>query len=489
MDNFTIWVDAPTEALIETPVDDQSSGFLRDEIMLTQQYVLEKLDEQTEQDKGEQTDEQAAKSRELASQVQTESQRMHDIKKELNVFKESCKSIELQLVSVKKSIPDRTKLQSGEKEKSLNEADYELSKFEDLLSSRERELTKIIQREQSRNNGEAKNECKRLREMIMAAKQKHEKLVELNSSCAMMQAKYDEMIIRQDQDREALEEGKLNLKASEEKLEQMREDCVTLRSQLFQFEASRSQDKTTEIEKEIEKITAETAKVRVENEQLKASLSKIKEDTKILKLKYEARQQEDIENKKLIEERKRSIIELLRRKIAEKKKSNTVKGSDRKKITSLKKAIAKEQEKLEKGKKELEQLQSSKTESDLEEEISAMQLEINDYDKQIKDAAKEHEKLFNQIKEQRAANGDQFNDTIDIVESDYSDRVVPPQPSVEVTPVHRQVSHDVFSAPLMTSTPLTAATRPLKRTRAADRLKTRAEAHTADVRRKRGGKK
>lgn len=101
MDNFTIWVDAPTEALIETPVDDQSSGFLRDEIMLTQQYVLEKLDEQTEQDKGEQTDEQAAKSRELASQVQTESQRMHDIKKELNVFKESCKSIELQLVSVK----------------------------------------------------------------------------------------------------------------------------------------------------------------------------------------------------------------------------------------------------------------------------------------------------------------------------------------------------------------------------------------------------
>lgn len=46
MDNFLTWVDAPSEALIPTPVEDESNNYLRDEILQIQQFVIDKLDEQ-----------------------------------------------------------------------------------------------------------------------------------------------------------------------------------------------------------------------------------------------------------------------------------------------------------------------------------------------------------------------------------------------------------------------------------------------------------
>ena len=48
-----------------------------------------------------------------------------------------------------------------------------------------------------------------------------------------------------------------------------------------------------------------------------------------------------------------------------------------------------------------------------------------------------------------------LNDTVDFNESEYSEQMAIPEPIVNITPVQRIVSHDVFTgAPLMTSTPL-----------------------------------
>ncbi|EFO91448.1 CRE-SYP-1 protein [Caenorhabditis remanei] len=499
MDNFTIWVDAPSEALIETPLDDESNCFLREEIQQTQQYVIEKLDEQKncEQEKGEQTDEETTKASKILSLVTTEGKRSKDISRELVDLQEACKLNEIQLVSIQKNSPDFVKLCKENYDQDLIETNNALILLHDNFTKRQSSLNKLQQAGLSCDKEEAKKECKKLRSCVLEAKQKHEKLLTLRGSVSKLKNEFDEAMTRQKKERESIEKARAELKNDQDLVNKMTEECVNLRSQLVQIEAAQSQNQVEADQMEVQRLQNHAKKIRQETEELIPILSKIENDTKEAQKAVEVRRQNELNDEELIKTKKEAIAKILLQKIQHETKKST-KNMNLKKIVDLKRAISKESLVLANANKVLDEMKpDNKTVNELKREISVMRSEIRGYEKEIREATKENGKLIEQIAEMRTPSPEatsprmNLNDTVDFNESEYSEQMAIPEPIVNITPVQRIVSHDVFTgAPLMTSTPLPKTAETSVKTRAAARrLEQTAATKTAEIRKKRGGKK
>uniref|UniRef100_A0A1I7TSN8 Kinectin n=1 Tax=Caenorhabditis tropicalis TaxID=1561998 RepID=A0A1I7TSN8_9PELO len=471
MDNFTIWVDAPTEALIETPMEDESSCFLRDEILQTQQYVIEKLDEQktNEQEKGDHEAKAAAKK--IISFIAAEGKRTKDVNKQLVGLREACKTNELKLNSLKNDFPAPIAPSEDDYEKVLSDTKREILVLQESFAARESKIKKLLEMNPNGNGEEARKACKKLREMVLEAKQKHDQIKSFRQSVQELEEEYKQALTKQLQ--------KAAQKVNEELVVQLTEECVSLRSQLIQLEATQSKHTDDVDQNEI------------------ATLNQNKKETEDAQKQIDTNQKEELENEKLIKKRKKEIIELLKQKITEAEKK-MVTGTKQKKILELKNAISKETEFLEKAKKDLENANPNKRSiSDLKKEVAALGTEIRDYEKKIREATKENDKLINEIQLLRSFTSDttppiaDLNDTDEYIESEYSTQAVVPNPASEVTPVQRIISRDIITdAPLMTSTPLHKISKTEIKTRAAARrLEKTAAAKTAEIRKKRGGKK
>lgn len=498
MDNFTIWVDAPSEALIETPLDDESSCFLRDEILQTQQYVFEKLDEQktSEIEKEEHLVEEKEQAQKLLSLIDTEGKRTKDIGTKLVGIREAVKTIELQLISIKNDFPAKIKLLGDEHEKVLLETNNEISILQENVANREKIIRKLLENDATADKEEAKRDCKKLRNSILEAKQKHEKLSALRITCRELQAEYDSGAARQQKERESLEIAREKQKAEEVLLAQMTEETVTLRSQIMELEAKQSKNQSETEQKELETLEESVKKMRQENEDLSSKLSKIKEETEDAQKKLENIKKEEVEIDELVKERKKQIVSKLQKRITEAKRK-LKNGNEQKKIAELRKAVNKETATLEKAKEELESVNiNKKTISELKREVSIMNTELRSIEKKIKESTKENSILLQQIGEMK---GDvvempspiyNSNDTAELTDSQYSEQMQPPQPFPAITPIHKRGSQDVFTGEFMTSTPVQKAPERSMKTRAAvRRLEQNAAVKTAELKKKRGGKK
>ncbi|CAL2033370.1 unnamed protein product [Caenorhabditis brenneri] len=497
MDNFTIWVDAPSEALIETPLDDESSCYLRDEILLTQQYVFEKLDEQktNETEKEEHAVQEKEQEQKLLSLIAAEGKRTKSISTELVGYREAVKSIELQLVSIKNDFPAKIKLQGDEHEKLFAETNNEISILQDNVRNREKSIRKLLENDATADREKAKKECKKLRNSILESKQRHEKLSALSASCRKFQAEYESGNARQQQERELLGTAREKQKAEETLLAQMSEEAVTLRSDIMELEAKQSKNRNEIEQKELENFQNSATKMRQENKELSSKLSKVKEETEDAQKKLEKVIKEELETEELVKEREKQIVAILQKRIVQAKRK-LKNANEHKKIAELRKAVNKETSVLAKAKQELENVNiNKKTMSQLKREVSTMNAEIRSIEKRIQESTKENNKLKEQIDKMRGVDEipspiTAFNDTAEITDSQYSEQMCPPQPFTAITPIQKRGSQDVFTGEFMTSTPLQKAPEASVKTRAAARrLERNAAVKTAEFKKKRGGKK
>ncbi|CAP24082.1 Protein CBR-SYP-1 [Caenorhabditis briggsae] len=494
MDNFTIWVDsAPSETITEAPVDDESNSILRKEIQQTQQYVIGKLNEQetNEKEKGDHSKEKTMK---VFKMITTQEKKLVNVSLHLESLEKVCKSIELQLIAMKESFPESISLTEEFYEKDLLHVENQIVLLQEICDSRVKTLNQLELNGFNHSKEDAKLECKKLRESILAAKQKHEKLVTLNVSKIKLQAEKDELISLNNQEAEAIEAAKLVLKSDQELAEKMTEECVSLRSQLVQMEAAQSNNQDGADKLEIDRLQKKIEQIRQETDGITSKLSEVRKETEEAQKKLNEQKQTEADNQALMGKLKADIVALLQKKIEEEKDKKKRKP-ELQKMIELKKAISIENLALEQARKELEEIQvGGKTVSELKSEITKMQSEIRSYEREIKKATKENEKLIEQIAEIRIPSPDttlQFlNDTAEIDESEYSQQVVTPKLEINVTPIQRAISRDVFTgAPLMTSTPLHKPEPTGKTRAAARRLEQNAKAKTAELRKKRGGKK
>uniref|UniRef100_A0A8R1IWW1 Uncharacterized protein n=1 Tax=Caenorhabditis japonica TaxID=281687 RepID=A0A8R1IWW1_CAEJA len=191
MDNFAAWVDAPTEALIPTPIDDDSSDFLRDEILQTQQFVIDKLDEQknSEKEASDRTGKESELMRKHKDVMNGESERSEISRVLLVELQKSIRSTDMRLMSMKKKFPVTEPLRETYY-KEISELNFSISALARNFTGRENEVKKIVQSAVSLNNKSAEaSNLKKLRNSILEAKQKHEKLIAIKKSIRELRAK------------------------------------------------------------------------------------------------------------------------------------------------------------------------------------------------------------------------------------------------------------------------------------------------------------
>lgn len=226
----------------------------------------------------------------------------------------------------------------------------------------------------------------------METKGKNEKLRALQIAISTMQKEYDATVQRQKQEKHDFENACIALKRDEEKLEQvnsefhhqsnyflqLNEDNASMRAKLVEIESVRSTSSTVSDEKYIARLKSETERIRRETADSRQKLEYL--NSQIAEMQASSKEAKK-SNKKIakeVEEKKRALAALLRKKFNEAKKV-AEREDVRRKVLELKTVLVAEKAEFEKNRKELTEVLPGKykTIAELKKEVFEKKILLN----------------------------------------------------------------------------------------------------------------